>query len=168
MPGMATDVKREAELSLRERGGLIDVSVRWPAAPEAETPPVLVFLSDLDSRPEEVSELCRELCADFGIVVLSVRTRALDAATTALEWTADHGAQLGADPGRLLVGGIGAGASLAAAVARGARDNGWPEVTEVTGLADDLASSLRGAMTFDRDRGPINHDHHQEPDNHDC
>jgi acetyl esterase/lipase len=163
MPAMATEVKREAELSLRERGGLIDVRVHWPAAPEAERPPVLVFLSDLDSGPEEVSELCRELCAELGIVVLSVRTQALDAATTALEWTADHGAQLGADPGRLLVGGIGAGASLAAAVAQGARDNGWPEVTEVT----DLASSLRGAMSFDRDRGPINHDH-EEPDNHDC
>jgi len=126
MPAMATQVKRVADLSLRERRGPIDVRVSWPAAPHADGAPVIVFLSDRDSRPEVVSELCRELCAEVGIVVLSVRTRDLDAATTAVEWTADHGAQLGADPRRLVVGGIGAGASLAAAVALGARDNGWP------------------------------------------
>ena len=151
MPGMATEVKREADLSLRERGGLIDVCVWWPALAEAERPPVLVFLSDDDSRREEVSDLCRELCAELGMLVLSVRTRAFDAAATALEWTADHGAQLGADPGRLLLGGIGAGASLAAAVGQGARDKGWPAF-------DEFRASPRS----------YNHDDHEEPYNRDC
>ena len=60
--------------------------------------------------------------------MLSVRTRAFDTAATALEWAADHASQLDADPGAVLVGGIGEGADLAARVAAGARESGWPEL----------------------------------------
>jgi acetyl esterase len=51
---------------------------------------------------------------------------ALGDATTALEWAADHAAELDADPDRLLVAGEGLGAGLAAAVCLHARDQGWP------------------------------------------
>jgi acetyl esterase/lipase len=84
---------------------------------------------DVDSSAEEVDALCRQLCAEVGLMVLSLRTGAYDAATTALEWTADHARQLGADPETLLVGGIGAGAVVAATLALGARDSGWPALT---------------------------------------
>lgn len=50
-------------------------------------------------------------------------------ATIATEWAADHAAELDADPGRLLVAGQGTGGGLAAAVARYARDHGWPTIT---------------------------------------
>jgi acetyl esterase/lipase len=71
------------------------------------------------------------LCA-AGVVVLAVRRRvlprpaALADALAATHWAADHAAELGADPRRLLVGGAGPGAVLAAAVAAHARDEGWP------------------------------------------
>ena len=48
---------------------------------------------------------------------------ALADATAAVEWAADHAAELDADPGRLLVGGEGTGAWLATAVALEARDD---------------------------------------------
>jgi acetyl esterase len=70
-----------------------------------------------------------------GVVVLAVTdTRpallsdevALVEAVTATQWAADHAAELDADPQRLVVGGEGRGAWLAAAVALQARDDGWP------------------------------------------
>ncbi|HSK38042.1 MAG TPA: alpha/beta hydrolase fold domain-containing protein, partial [Actinomycetota bacterium] len=53
---------------------------------------------------------------------------AVQDAATALEWAADHAAELDADPARLLVAGEGFGAGLAAAVCLHARDQGWPIV----------------------------------------
>jgi acetyl esterase len=49
-------------------------------------------------------------------------------AVTALEWAADHAAELDADPARLLVAGEGLGAGLAVAVSLHARDQGWPVI----------------------------------------
>ena len=43
-----------------------------------------------------------------------------------LEWSADHAAELGADPNRLLLAGSGAGAAAAVVLALRARDRGWP------------------------------------------
>jgi len=121
-------MQRDAGLSLRERNGIVRVRVNWPAPGCPEPLPILVFLSGEDTAAEAVDALCRELSADGCAVVLSVRTAALDTATTALEWAADHATQLEADPGRVLVGGIGTGAGLAAEVAAGAREAGWPEL----------------------------------------
>ena len=72
---------------------------------------------------------------------------ALAEATTALQWAADHADELHADPGRLLVGGEGTGAWLAAAVALEARDDGWPSVVSqllvVTTTSDTAAGAAR-------------------------
>jgi alpha/beta hydrolase fold len=124
MPGM----QRDADLSLRERNGIVRVRVNWPTPDCPKPAPVLVFLSGDDTLAEAVDARCRELSADHCLVVLSVRTAGLDTATTALEWAADHATQLEADPGAVLVGGIGEGADLAARVAASARANGWPEL----------------------------------------
>jgi hypothetical protein len=132
MPGM-----RDASLALRERNGIVRVRVSWPTLDG--TPPVLVFLSSDDVRTDFVDPLCRGLCAEAGMLVLSVRTDCLDTATTALEWTAEHAQQLEADPGTVLVGGIGQGGALAAAVALGARDNGWPQVARQVLIRPDFA-----------------------------
>jgi acetyl esterase/lipase len=60
---------------------------------------------------------------------------------TVLEWAAEHAAELGADPGRLLVAGQGAGGAVAAAVATQARAAGWPEVMLAVGT--DLSEAVR-------------------------
>jgi acetyl esterase len=75
------------------------------------------------------------LFAEAGLTVLSVPwparsevpgEAAVQDAATALEWAADHAAELDADPARLLVAGEGLGAGLAAAVCLHARDQGSP------------------------------------------
>jgi len=132
MPAM-----RDASLALRERKGIVRVRVNWPTLDGK--PPVLAFLSSDDVRTDTVDALCSGLCVDAGILVLSVRTDCFDTATTALEWTAEHAKQLDADPATVLVGGIGRGGALAAAVALGARDNGWPDLTRQVLIRPDFA-----------------------------
>jgi acetyl esterase/lipase len=147
MPAMAFEVQRDASLALRERNGIVRVRVNWPAATEGEAPPVLVFLSADDPRVETVDALCRGLCAEAGFVVLSVRTACLETARTAVDWTADHAAQLEADPAAVLVGGIGRGAALAATVALGARDAGWPPLARqvlIGPTSDELPDAPAG------------------------
>lgn len=53
---------------------------------------------------------------------------ALDDAYAVLAWAAEHATELGADPGRIAVGGHSAGACLAAAVALRARDEQGPPI----------------------------------------
>jgi acetyl esterase/lipase len=139
MPAMATETQRDASLSLRDPSGIVRVRVNWPAPESGDAAPVLVFLSDLESSVGADDALCRRLSSEANLIVLSVRTAALDVAATALEWTADHAAQLGANPDDVLVGGIGSGGGLAAAAALRARDHGWPALTRQVLLRPDLA-----------------------------
>jgi acetyl esterase len=77
--------------------------------------------------------LCRALANRAECIVVSVAYRlapenpypaAVDDAWAALQWVADHGSELGADPNRLAVGGDSAGGTLAAWVAQKASENG--------------------------------------------
>jgi acetyl esterase/lipase len=163
MAAMAVEVHRDASLALRERNGIVRVRVNWPGPGAGDAPPVLVFLSDADVRTDVVDRLCRALCAESHMVVLSVRTACPDTALTALEWTADHATQLEADPDAVLVGGIGRGAALAATVARTARDNGWPELAGQVLLPAPATSDEFGP---DR-RSQLVHDDHEEPERRD-
>ncbi|MGH2476335.1 MAG: alpha/beta hydrolase fold domain-containing protein, partial [Candidatus Limnocylindrales bacterium] len=112
-------------------------------------PALLVLLPGLDS--DDVDALCRGACADVGVVVLSPTSRpatdphgaALADALAAVHWAADHAAELGADPGRLLLAGTGVGGRLAAAVARQARDDGWPAVTHQVSIEQGTAQRMR-------------------------
>ncbi|RJG00925.1 alpha/beta hydrolase [Noviherbaspirillum sedimenti] len=102
--------------------------------------PALVFfhgggftLGDLDTH----DTLCRQLCEQAGIVVLSVDYRLgpehkfpaahLDC-YAALEWIAGQAGMLDIDPERIAVGGDSAGGNLAAACAIIARDTGGPRL----------------------------------------
>ena len=88
-----------------------------------------------------------------GAVVISVGYRAapehrypaaLHDAYAVLSWTAEHAAELGVDPGRIAVGGISAGAALAAAVALRARDQQGPPIhfqLLIQGAFDDRAET---------------------------
>ena len=62
------------------------------------------------------------------LVIYARTATTVDELATVLDWVADHGAELGADPERLVAAGAGPGAELAAALARHARERGWPPV----------------------------------------
>jgi len=102
--------------------------------------PALVFfhgggwvIGDLDTH----DVVCRALADDGQLIVISVDYRlapehkfpaAIDDATAATKWVADHAAQLGIDAARISVGGDSAGGNLAAVVAIAARDHGGPKL----------------------------------------
>ena len=113
MPVMTTLLQREADLSLRTAHDFVRPRVIWPPDPQ-DGSPIAVFLGERES----VFEAADALCLEGGVVVLALRTTALDVATIALEWVGDHAGLLGADPDRLLV----AGGGLAAMAALHARD----------------------------------------------
>ena len=80
---------------------------------------------------------CRYLCQHVGCVVASVGYRLapehkfplpLSDCFAALEWLVDHASVLGVDPRRVSVGGVSAGANLAAAVALSAWARGGPAI----------------------------------------
>jgi acetyl esterase/lipase len=149
-----TGVRRVADLRLRGPAGSTPVRVRWPRTPASDpAPPLVVLLPDLaaaDGVERADDELAHELCSRIGAVVLCIpwaprRPGALDRADAALVWAADHGGELGADPGRLVVAGRGAGAAAAAVLALRARDRGWPRIQrQVLVLADAAAHRPAG------------------------
>jgi acetyl esterase len=98
--------------------------------------PLLVFyhgggqvIGDIETH----DDLCREICREAGLHVLSVDYRLApehkapagsDDAYAAFVWALDHAGELGADAGRVAVGGDSAGGNLAALVSLRARDEG--------------------------------------------
>jgi acetyl esterase len=160
-------VHRVADVQLRGPGGPLAARAYWPAPRNPMTPPALLVLLPGDGSGADdldgVDALCRGVCAQVGVVVLSVAYRAampaleaidLEDSTAAVHWAADHAAELGADPGQLLVAGTGIGGGLAAAVARRAGDDGWPAIKRQVSLPrgtaahmlQDLVRSLRPAL----------------------
>jgi acetyl esterase/lipase len=107
---------RIADLRLRGNTSPLPVRVYWPG--QATRPvPLLVFCSVGAGAGSLAEVACRSLSQDAGLVVLSVCCAAgARDGTAVLEWAAEHAANLGADPGRLLVAGEGAGGAMAAAV----------------------------------------------------
>jgi len=104
------------------------------------TLPVLVFfhgggwvVGNIDSH----EAMCRHIANRAECAVVSVDYRmgpehkfpaAVEDCFAATAWTADNGASLGVDPGRLAIGGDSAGGNLAAVVSLLARDKGAPRI----------------------------------------
>jgi acetyl esterase len=100
--------------------------------------PLLVFyhgggqvIGDLDVH----DDVCRLICRDGQMHVVSVEYRLApehkapagsDDAYAAFQWALSHADELGADPGRVAVGGDSAGGNLAALVSLRAREEGAP------------------------------------------
>jgi hypothetical protein len=120
------DAGMTSTADLRLRGGL-RAQVTWPRS--AERPPLLVLVA---GEPR----IARELADRLPAVVLAVGD---DGAREALEWGADHAAELGAAPDRTLVAGPHRVATAVAALARQARDRGWPPIA--TALLFDPAAT---------------------------
>src|SRR6266516_448610 len=116
--------QRTAELHLRGTAGPLPVRVAWPSEPG--TPAVAVLFPGGGPAGEALG---RKLCRAGLLVVWARNARTLDEAANVLEWVADHGVELGADPSRLIVAGAESGASLAARLARHAEERGWPPIT---------------------------------------
>jgi acetyl esterase len=109
--------------------------------PSADTPlPILVWFHGggwVIGSLETHDNLCRMLCDDAGVIVVSVDYRLapetkfpgpVEDAYAAVVWVADHASELGIDPAKIAVGGSSAGGNLAAAAALVARDRGGPRI----------------------------------------
>ena len=134
--GPAEEVAEVLERSVAGPAGDVPVRVYVPAG--AGAPALTVFmhgggwvLGTLDSY----DALCRALANASGTVVVSVGYRlapehpfpaAVEDSWAALLWACKHGAELGADVGRVAVAGDSAGGNIAAVLARRARDEGGP------------------------------------------
>jgi acetyl esterase/lipase len=152
---------RVADVQLRGRAGPLRARAYWPAPAPGSNPtgaPPLLVLFPLGTGAGGRSEaLGRGLCSLVGLVVLAVAYRppsqealgdAVEDATTATHWAADHAAELGAGPGGLLVAGEGVGADLAATVARHARDEGWPPIARQVLVRPRLGAATLGAASL--------------------
>ena len=111
-------------------------------------------VADLDTH----DNLCRLICRDAGIHVLSVDYRlapehpapaGLDDAYAAYRWALEHGADLGTRPGAVAVGGDSAGGNLATVVARRGRDDGVPAAMQLLLYpVTDLQGGTRSMTLF--------------------
>jgi hypothetical protein len=166
MPGMSI----EADLALRGPREFVRPRLSWPVDSPFGRPMAVVL-----AEPGSSFELADALCLEAGYVVLALRTDELEVATVAVEWSADHAGQLGADPDRLIV----AGGRLAALAGLHALAEGWPAIRShvlVGADMDDLSSALRaagagvveidgaGPMTFDWIAGLRSDVDHEEPE----
>ncbi|MDI2125756.1 alpha/beta hydrolase [Yinghuangia seranimata] len=125
-----------------EGTGQPDVPVRvYTPAAEAPAPrPVLVWFHGggyVFGGIEDTDKSAAAIARETDCVVVSVGYRlapehaypaALDDAHTALTWVSANTERLGADPDRIAVGGVSAGAGLAAALALFVRDKGGPRL----------------------------------------
>lgn len=136
MPSNAWVLSQDADLHLR---GGVRARVTWPPATPVAPPPLLVFLPPRGEGADP--HLCAELAVQLPAVVLTADSGSFRAAREALEWGADHAAELGADPHRILLVGEHRGATAVAALAREARDRGWPEIAHVVLI--DSRSAVR-------------------------
>jgi acetyl esterase len=130
---VAAPVRRVADVYLRSGAGPLRAR---GYSPDVTGPSLLLFLhGDIECA----DRFCRELCSHAGVTVLSaVCGGVVRDATRVLGWVADHAAELGADPGRLLVSGAGSGGNLAAGAALHARDHQWPAITRQILIYPDL------------------------------
>jgi acetyl esterase len=132
------------ELRVQDRAidgpaGPLDIRIYWPPTDD-DPPPVVVFfhgggfvVGDLDTH----DGTCRQHAVGASAVVVSVDYRlapehpypaAIDDAWAATQWVAAHGAEIGADAGRLAVAGDSAGGNISAVVAQRSRDEGGPPI----------------------------------------
>ena len=140
---------RIADLRLRGNTSPLPVRVYWPDREASQPVPLLVFCIVGTGAGSQAEATCRCLSEDLGLVVLAVSClTGAHEGMTVLEWAAEHAAELGADPGRLLIAGEDAGSAVAAAVASQARVAGWPAVMLAAARRQaDLSEAVRRSLS---------------------
>jgi acetyl esterase len=132
----AHDVYAVEDRKVPGPGGSIPVRVYRPSA-EAPLPIVVWFHGGgwVTGSLETHDNLCRLLCDDANVIVVSVDYRlapetkfpgAADDCIAAWVWVNDHAAELGGEAHKIALGGDSAGGNLAAVVALAAREQGLP------------------------------------------
>ena len=138
LAGELEDVAHIEDGRLPGPGGPIPFRVYSPAP--GRTLPAFLYLhgggwvvGDLDTH----DSVCRAIARRAECVVLAIDYRlapedpfpaAVEDAWAALSWLGDHATELGADSGRIAVGGDSSGGNLSAVLAQRARDRGGPKV----------------------------------------
>ncbi len=138
MLGRAPRVGRIEDLTIPGPGGPLRIRLTIPEGEHQGLIPGLVYLHGGGWVAGSIAthdHLCRALTAASGVAVISVDYRlapehpfpaAVDDAMAAALWASKNAHVLGIDPARLAIGGDSAGGTLAAVVARRARDQGGP------------------------------------------
>lgn len=136
----ATEGPKQPVASVEDRELATSTGPRWarvyrPVATDDPLPLIAYFHGGgwVIMGIETHDNICRRIANVTGAVVVSIDYRlapehrfpaALDDCFAATQWLAVHGAEVGGDPGRLVVAGDSAGGNLAAAVALRARTAG--------------------------------------------
>lgn len=134
-------IARTEDRNVPGPNGPVPVRIYWPVAGTAgAAPPILLLfhgggyaLGDIDTH----DGMARYYCAAAGVVVVNVGYRrspehkfpaGFEDCYAALQWAADHGAEIGADPARIAVTGDSAGGNFSAAICLAARDRNGPSI----------------------------------------
>ena len=137
--GPPVAVARVEEVEAPGPRGPIPVRVYTPEGADGPRPLFVYYHGGgwVNGSRDSYDAVCRQLTQSSGCVVASVDYRRapefpapapFEDAYAATEWLAAHAADLGAEPGRLAIGGDSAGGGLAASVALRARDENGPRI----------------------------------------
>jgi acetyl esterase/lipase len=132
--GETPKIRKTIDRTIDSPEGELPIRIYWPDIEQADKLPVLVFfhgggwsIGSIESH----DHVCRWLTANSECIVVSVEYRmgpehkfpaAVEDAMTATEWAIRNATEIGADAGRIGIGGDSAGANLATVVSILMRD----------------------------------------------
>jgi len=162
LAGEPPKIRTSIDKIIDSPGGRLPVRIYWPHVQHDSVLPVLLFFHGggwCVGSIESHDHICRWLAANSDCIVVSVDYRmgpehkfpaAVEDAIAATEWVLENGAEIGADPERIGVGGDSAGANLAAVVSLLLRDRNTSSIKAQLLIypATDMTMSLESHKIF--------------------